>query len=189
MDLRKSTSTKKKMALTLAALAADEEKKKEKETFANTSGPQAAHSWTSVMSSAWRREKNSAAQELHLAWHLPPPQLSHKLTRSILFNQNKFTGLQQSAASASGRRLVCHVLLPKDRSRQFRPVLPPRQSGRHWSVAHPGDHLCRGEEGLTVYRRDQHSSLSGLRSLNSLYCRAHYHICPKESVASKTSMP
>ena len=44
------------------------------------------------------------------------------------------------------------------------------------------------EEGLTVYRRDQHSSLSGLRSLNSLYCRAHYHICPKESVASKTSM-
>ena len=39
MDLRKSTSTKKKMELTLAALAADEEKKEEKETFANTSGP------------------------------------------------------------------------------------------------------------------------------------------------------
>ena len=49
------------MELTLAALAADEEQKKEKETFANTSGPQAAHSWTSVM----LREKNSA-QELHL---------------------------------------------------------------------------------------------------------------------------
>ena len=39
-DLRKSTkSTKKKIALTLAALATDEEKKEEKETFANTSGP------------------------------------------------------------------------------------------------------------------------------------------------------
>ena len=38
MDLRKSTSTKKKMELTLAALAANEEKKEEKETFAN-SGP------------------------------------------------------------------------------------------------------------------------------------------------------
>ena len=62
------------MSPTLPALARDDEKvEEEKETFGNTSGPQAAHSWTSVM----LREKNSA-QELHLVWHLHLPQLRFK---------------------------------------------------------------------------------------------------------------
>ena len=70
---------------------------------------------------------------------------SHKLNRSILFNQNKFTGWQQAACSAAGS-LVCHVFfVPKHRFVfQNTGPAPSFQPGSRDDTAHPGDHLCRG---------------------------------------------
>ena len=52
---------------------------------------------------------------------------SHKLNRSILFNQNKFTGWQQAACSAAGS-LVCHVFLFQNTDLSFKTLVPPPPS-------------------------------------------------------------
>ena len=158
------------MSPTLPALARDDEKvEEEKETFGNTSGPQAAHSWTSVM----LREKNSA-QELHLVWHLHLPQLRFK-SQAQFISAELFHILQSKwfhwfTIVCIHSRREAHVSCFASKKTPVPPLpsncgpSPPAVGAILVRVKHPGDHLLPRQNRDEVYRHDLDTQLPSLQS-------------------------
>ena len=131
---------------TLPSLATDEEKKKKDETFAATSVPQAAHSWTHVIRTSLQRfsPKSCIYFDIRHLSHLCRG-VSHKFSkvargRFILFDW-KTSSLDSNNLHLQQRSWFAMFCSQNLKSLPASGPSPPAVGA---TLEHPGDHLSRG---------------------------------------------
>ena len=141
---------------TLPSLATDEEKKEKDETFAATSVPQAAHSWTHVIRMSLQRFPPKSCIYFDIHHHLTSAEVSVTSSARLLGVVSSFSiekrvhWIPTICIFSSDPGVPC--LAPKISKASPPPVLPPRQSGRHWNTQGT---IWAADE---VYRPDPHCS-------------------------------